>query len=104
MRALDRSVTYTRRVSGSTTTPCTASNVPGRVSFGGVPFCPHVVRNFPSLSNFTTRVLAYPSATYSVLSGSHVRNVGRLKCVESSPATPLTPNVCTSYLPSFVNL
>ena len=50
--------TYTLRVSGSTCTPCTALNVPGAVSFGVVDFSPHVIRNLPSLSNFTTRVFA----------------------------------------------
>src|SRR6266576_1958208 len=50
MRWLERSVTYTFRVAGSNCTPCTASNVPGRVSLGGVPPLRPVLGDRPELS------------------------------------------------------
>ena len=39
-----------------------------------------------------------------VLSGSQARNVGRLKCAPSAPATPGVPMVCSSFVPSCENL
>src|SRR5262245_808130 len=56
MRWLLRSFTYTRRVFGSTATPCTLFMYPGRFSFGGLPLMPQSMRNLPFLSNLATRV------------------------------------------------
>ena len=60
--------------------------------------------NLPSASNFATRVPLYPSDTSKLPSGSHAMNVGRLKWAASAPGTFGVPIVCTSCLPSLVNL
>src|SRR5262249_14889168 len=97
------SLTNTRRVLGSTAMPWTLLKYPGRVSFGGLPFCPHAVTYLPALSNFTTRVPLYPSATTKLPSGNQSRYVGRLKCLSSAPGSPYVPIVCTFVFPSCVN-
>ena len=101
MRRLPRSDTKTRAGEPPTAIPCGVLNWPGPV-----PRVPHFINGLPLLSNFTTRVFPYPSATKNVPSGSQSIIVGRRRRVRSSlsPNSSSTPIVCTSCLPSCVNL
>src|SRR5438046_10562159 len=71
IRLFDRSATYTFRLR-SISIECGRLNCPG--PFPGVP---HVIRNLPFLSNFTMRVLTYPSVSKHVPCGRNARTVGR---------------------------
>ena len=87
------------RPSLPTAMPCTPLNWPGPL-----PRVPNDDTNLPFLSNFAMRALRRPSATRIDPSGRNARSCGMPKCVASSPATPVSPIVITSCLPSFVNL
>src|SRR5205823_1948361 len=60
----------------STCSPCGKLNCPGSLPAFSLPAC---ARNLPFLSNFTTRLLQYPSETKMFPCGSQPTSAGRHK-------------------------
>src|SRR5207249_8287401 len=74
-RLLERSATHTLPFP-STWSPCGKLNWPGSRPARSLPAC---ATNLPFLSNFTTRLLQYPSDTKMLPCGSQATSVGRQK-------------------------